>query len=155
MVDCPGIEPGPTGYEPDARPSSYQSIFPEYEGVNVLRDGERGRRWNALTLHPLAVDAGVGLLVQLQGPGQPKPHNMIAARLEVEAYVWVIAVCIIKPYLMMDDQPGLLMAYLTQPAVYRHPVCDVCPPAHLRRPILCRHTKKGPGASSRSFTLLL
>jgi hypothetical protein len=88
----------------------------------------------------------------------------ISEVIRVEADLWVFAVVIVKPYLMMDDPPQLLVAYLTDPAVDSLALIYICvsgsspggclvelflghvgppvfcvPPAHLLQLILCRN----------------
>ena len=46
----------------------------------------------------------------------------------VQTYLWVIAVNIIQPYLMVDDLARLIPAYLTQSAINSFPVCDIAQP---------------------------
>ena len=56
---------------------------------------------------------------------------LILEALRVEADVWVVAVGIVQPYLVVDYQPRLLVAYLAQPAVQCDPVVDVGLPCAL------------------------
>ena len=48
--------------------------------------------------------------------------------LRVQADGWIVAVVIVQPDLMMDDQPRLSLAYLAGPTIYSQPVLYICSP---------------------------
>ena len=52
--------------------------------------------------------------------------TFIQEPIRVKAYVWVIAVRIIKPYGMVHDLPGLFATHLTQTTINRQPVINKC-----------------------------
>ena len=81
----------------------------------------------------------------------------------IETDVWIIAVDVVEPYRMMNNQPWFLTTHLTQPAVYGQPAVDECLPASAPRlafvELLLRHgispNEKGHSPSGHVLMLVL
>ena len=56
--------------------------------------------------------------------------TLIHKVIEAQADLWVVAVLIVQPYLVVYYSTRLIMAYLTQPAVNGQPVVYVALPGH-------------------------